>query len=267
MANGYSIAKNGSGLLLKINQATGKEAAYEIPEGFNAPKSGLILAEALPEGRGKKLLEIGVNGHAVLPRFAVDFLNYALAHGVDISKAAVESAKRIKNEAGHDNIKIYESDVLNAVFGKFDVIASNPPYSPLPEGYEPASSFDFGGKDGFSVVDRIVQTSPDQLSDAGEVYLILANYLGIDSRNGDAPSLFEKLEGVGFDSAVMLKKEIPIRKDGVTEEILSHIKNIYPGSSFNYDGHSTTDTSEIIEARNAGRDLSHELVVVRAQLK
>ena len=97
----------------------------------------------------------------------------------DISEAALDIARLNAEKNGVcDNIKFIQSDLFNNIIGKFDIIASNPPYI---AGYEfkslqkevlmePHIALD-GGKDGLDFYRRIISEAARHLNRGG--YLIM----------------------------------------------------------------------------------------------
>ena len=97
----------------------------------------------------------------------------------DISQAALSVARlNAKKNGVYDNIEFVQSDLFNNITGKFDIIASNPPYI---AGYEfeslqkevlmePHIALD-GGKDGLDFYRRIISEAARYLDRGG--YLII----------------------------------------------------------------------------------------------
>jgi release factor glutamine methyltransferase len=108
----------------------------------------------------------------------------ALAHerpaarivATDISEEAIAVARRNAERHGVGaQITFRHGDLLDALDGRFDAIAANPPYvvegarpalQPEVRDFEPAVAL-FGGADGLSIVRRLVAGAPDHLRPGG----------------------------------------------------------------------------------------------------
>ena len=115
-------------------------------------------------------------GSGCLAILAAHHFPNAAIDAVDISKGALEVAKRNVGEHGLDErITLHRGDLF-APLGdtKYDLIITNPPYvdadgmAALPPECraEPKLAFD-GGRDGLDVVRRILSEAPDHLTPAG----------------------------------------------------------------------------------------------------
>lgn len=130
-------------------------------------------------GRGAaSALEVGVGEAALL---AVSFARrFGVAvDGVDLSAARVESSRRV---AGHNRaaVRIWQSDLLDGVEGRYDLIFTNPPYVPTAAGraldLTAAAGFDDdrvwdGGADGTAVIARLLAQAPAHLEAGGRLIL------------------------------------------------------------------------------------------------
>jgi release factor glutamine methyltransferase len=109
---------------------------------------------------------IGIALKRTLPRLAVS--------ASDISDAALEVAERNAERLLGSAIPSFRSDMLEAVPGTFDIIASNPPYVPdgevadmLKLGWpEPALALR-GGEDGTDLAARLIRAAPARLAAGG----------------------------------------------------------------------------------------------------
>lgn len=132
----------------------------------------LVLAR---RGRGaRSVLELGVGEAALLSIFLARRLGIAV-EGVDVSPARVESSRRV---AAHNavSVRVGQSDLFEAVEGRYDLIFSNPPYVPTAAGhaleltaragFESDRVWD-GGEDGTAVLARILSEAPPHLAERG----------------------------------------------------------------------------------------------------
>ena len=145
------------------------------------PETELLVEAVLGYAKGKRRLDIldvctgsGCVGLsiAILTGFRH---NVVLA---DISKQALSLAREncIKLET---NINLIHSDLLDNVFGEFDIIVSNPPYikshdiKTLPENvknFEPLIALD-GGADGLDIYKRLIPQGFNKLKPGGMIVL------------------------------------------------------------------------------------------------
>ena len=96
----------------------------------------------------------------------------------DISSAALLVAK--KNAAdNHASVQFFESDLLEQVPGRFDMIVSNPPYieddvilglEPEVKDNEPMLALS-GGKDGLIFYRRLTENAKDHLNPGGTLFV------------------------------------------------------------------------------------------------
>lgn len=94
----------------------------------------------------------------------------------DTSSDALSVARQ--NALTHDvadRLEFVQTDLLNDVEGRFDLIVSNPPYvperdrvtlSPEVRDHEPAAAL-FGGEDGMAVIERLIETAPRWMAPGG----------------------------------------------------------------------------------------------------
>ncbi len=126
---------------------------------------------------GCKLIDVctGSGCIAVSLSFYGDFSEVAAS---DISKEALEIAK--KNAADNrQRISFYQSDLLEQVPDKYDIIVSNPPYiedevieglEPEVKDHEPTLALS-GGEDGLIFYRRLTQTAKDHLNPGGALFV------------------------------------------------------------------------------------------------
>ena len=147
------------------------------------PETELLVDEALKifaEDREGSFCEVGVGSGCI----AVSILYHARrtrATGLDVSPSAIRVAER--NAAKHrvaDRLVLMESDVFGSLADqRFELMVSNPPYIPASEmawlqaevrDFEPHHALT-DGRDGLSIIRRIVSEAPGYLSQAGHLLM------------------------------------------------------------------------------------------------
>lgn len=97
---------------------------------------------------------------------------------VDVSQAALETAKLNAKNIGAQNIKFVRSNLFGSIENEFDLVVSNPPYVDEDEKenlglevgrYEPAAAL-FAPDKGLSVVKRLLRDVPEYLKANGSFY-------------------------------------------------------------------------------------------------
>ncbi len=123
----------------------------------------------------------------------------------DISEAALDVARyNIRSLLGDGAIKLYQSNLLDAVPGKFDLIVSNPPYIPteiIPSlskevQKEPLLALD-GGADGLDIIRNLISAAADRLNPGGRIFF--------EADSGQMTAIKETLEETGFTEIEIVK--------------------------------------------------------------
>lgn len=145
-------------------------------------------------------------------------LSSAMVYGVDRSEAALEYAKKNKEENSITNIKFYQGDLYEPVKGmRFDLIVSNPPYIAAEEirelqieirEHEPIAALN-GGIDGLDFYRRILAEAPQYLKAGGMVVL----EIGINQAQG----IKQLAEDAGFSSIKFIKDYSGIQRIAVAK--------------------------------------------------
>jgi release factor glutamine methyltransferase len=133
----------------------------------------LLLAECALQYRGKWALEIGVGSGAVAEALARNFDNVV---GSDID---LESLRYCRTR--DDRIMLVCCDAASALRGRFDMIASNPPY--LPDDREKDVAV-HGGPRGTEVTAYFIRSSLPLLAPGGRMFVVvssLADQSALDS--------------------------------------------------------------------------------------
>ena len=135
--------------------------------------------------------------------------HFSKVEAVDISEEALKIAtynkESLLTEEEKNRFRLYRSDMFSEVYGRFDVIVSNPPYIPSkvvdtlePEvkEYEPRIALD-GTEDGLRFYRILTEESPKYLNPGGHV----AFEIGYDQ--GEAVA--ELLKNAGFRDVIVIK--------------------------------------------------------------
>lgn len=160
------------------------------------PETEILVEAAIAELshlNTTRFCEIGVGSGCVSISMLVNLPN-ATAVGTDVSRPALAVAER--NALTHNvthQIELIESDLLENVEGRFDIIVSNPPYIPAEDidslqaevrDYEPLTALS-GGPGGLKIVKRLVSDAPRHLVAGG----LLMIEIGI-GQSQDVTALF-----------------------------------------------------------------------------
>ena len=133
------------------------------------------------------VLDIGTGSGCILLSILKERKNF-YGTGIDISKKAIKVA--IFNAKMHqlsNRVDFYNSDVDKFLFGKYDLIISNPPYIKKMDlkyldkdikAYEPTQALD-GGKCGFSKIEKVVNKASTLIKKNGKFVL----EIGFDQKN------------------------------------------------------------------------------------
>jgi len=169
------------------------EAALElIPENLPSPQPSPACGRG-----GVRVLDLGTGSGAIAIAIAKQRPN-ANVTAVDVSKTALEVARRNAQRLGAENVRFLLSDWFLELDGEtFDIIVGNPPYivvddPHLGQGdlrFEPASAL-ASGADGLNDIRSIVAQAPQHLAPGG--WLLLEH--GYDQ----AEQVAELLKGAGF---------------------------------------------------------------------
>ncbi|MDO9514383.1 MAG: peptide chain release factor N(5)-glutamine methyltransferase [Elusimicrobiota bacterium] len=148
----------------------------EMKEGVFIPKNSTeTLVERLLErsSAGMTLIDMGCGSGNI--SIAASKLGKLSVTACDINPAALALTRKNAGKLG-ENIKILRSDLFADVKGRFDIIASNPPYIPSGETLDeavlsqPAEAL-FSGADGLDCIRKLAVRSRDYLNDGG--YLLI----------------------------------------------------------------------------------------------
>jgi len=151
-----------------------------------SPFGELIQKQGRPWTRGKKIeriLDLCTGSGCIAIACAKHFPG-AIVDAVDLSTDALAVAQEnVKRHGCEDAVHLYESDLFSAVRDQqYDLIISNPPYvdqrdmDDLPKEFrwEPELAL-AAGKDGLTLVHRILKEAPAQLKPNGLLFVEVGN--------------------------------------------------------------------------------------------
>ena len=133
------------------------------------------------------VLDIGTGSGCILLSILKERKNF-YGTGVDISKKAIKVANfNAKMHQLSNRVNFYYSDIDKFLFGKYDLIISNPPYIKKMDlkyldkdikAYEPTQALN-GGKCGFSKIEKVVNKASTLIKKNGKFVL----EIGFDQKN------------------------------------------------------------------------------------
>jgi len=176
-----------------------------------------LLVEEISKIQGKTLLDIGTGSGciAIMCKKITGIKTIAC----DISEKALEIARK-NAENLNVEIEFVQSDLFENITGKFNIIASNPPYIPLsqmpkmtPEvaKKEPHHALFTKDEKGIEFYEKIISQSSDYLKKDG----FLVFELGINQ----AKIVCELLKNKGFDNINMIKDLSGIERIIIAQKI------------------------------------------------
>ena len=160
-----------------LNEAWFAGLSFHVDERVLIPRSPIaeLIADRfqpwVDPAAVRNILEIGTGSGCIAIACAMAFPD-ALVTATDISAAALEvAATNVRRHGVDDRVQLIETDHVDGVSGRFDLIVSNPPYVPqdemlnLPQEYrvEPALGL-VSGADGLDSARRILQDAPKLMS-------------------------------------------------------------------------------------------------------
>jgi len=161
---------------------------FYVDERVIVPRS--FIAELLADGEGEGTLDAWLSdqtkrvldlctGNGSLAVIAAMAYPEVEVDACDISDDALDVARiNVDRHKLGQRIRLFQSDLLDAAKGPYDLIVCNPPYvnaqsmATLPPEYraEPELAL-AGGEDGMDLVRRILRDAPQQLSEIGVLVL------------------------------------------------------------------------------------------------
>jgi release factor glutamine methyltransferase len=206
-------------LEIPIQYLLGKTSFYgldfEVNENVLIPRPETeelvdwIVSNVLKNGRSKsiKILDIGTGSGCIAISLAKNLPN-AEVYAIDVSEKALATAKK-NAERNEVEITFIEQNILETLDlnQEFDIIVSNPPYVRNLEkeeikknvlDNEPHLALFVEDNDSLIFYRKIAELAQKNLSDSGQLYFEINQYLGQE--------MFSLLEGMDF-------KNIELRKD------------------------------------------------------
>lgn len=145
------------------------------------PETELLVETAMDlsreSGPWTHVIDVGSGSGCIAIALAVEFPNASVT-GADLSAAALAVARRNAQRHGvQDRVTFVESNLLDAVRGRAELIVSNPPYcrtvdagtlQPEVLRYEPHTAL-FAGPDGLDAIRRLFDTAGGHLARGGRL--------------------------------------------------------------------------------------------------
>ncbi len=180
-------------------RAKGKPIAYLLKKKFfwkyefyvdenvliPRPDTELIVEAILNLTKNKKflnILDVGVGSGCILLSVLKEKKGF-IGTGIDISSKCLNACKNnISKLKINNKINLFNSDVDNFSYGKYDLIISNPPYIKKSNlkylekdviNFEPKLALD-GGFDGLSEIRKVINKSSDLIKKNGKLVLEIA---------------------------------------------------------------------------------------------
>jgi release factor glutamine methyltransferase len=202
------------GVLLFVHEG----ATFKVADGVQPPKAGSLLFCRHVQARpGERVLEIGTGIGLAAVRAA---RAGARVIATDVVEAAVRCAREnaVLNGVA-DLVDVRLGDGFEPVRGlAFDLICTSPPQMPTPpdrERTDALAAADNGGRDGWSLLDRVIAGAPAHLRPGGRLVFTLFGFLGIKAALG-------KLADAGLEPAVLAQETQAFPRIGY--ERLEHIR-------------------------------------------
>ena len=146
------------------------------------PDTEIIIEEVLNYTKNKnnlKILDIGVGSGCILLSLLREKKNFT-GVGIDISKKCIDLCRKNSLKLGlNKKVKLFNSDVDNFSYGKYDLIVSNPPYIKSCDlkyldrdvvDFEPITALD-GGTNGLSNILKVINKSSELIKINGRLIL------------------------------------------------------------------------------------------------
>ena len=146
------------------------------------PDTEIIIEEVLELTKNKsnlRILDIGVGSGCILLSLLREKKNFT-GVGIDISKKCIDLCRKNSFNLGlNERVKLFNSNVDNFNYGKYDLIVSNPPYIKSCDlkyldkdvvDFEPITALD-GGTSGLSNILKVINKSSELVKINGKLVL------------------------------------------------------------------------------------------------
>ena len=146
------------------------------------PDTEIIVEEVLKLTKNKRnlrILDIGAGSGCILLSLLKEKKNFT-GVGIDISKKCIDLCRKNSLKLGlNKKVKLFNSDVDNFSYGKYDLIVSNPPYIKSCDlkyldrdvvDFEPITALD-GGTNGLSNILKVINKSSELIKINGRLVL------------------------------------------------------------------------------------------------
>ena len=146
------------------------------------PETEIIIEEVLRFTKHKKnlrVLDIGVGSGCILLSILKEKKNF-YGVGIDVSKKCIDLSMKNSLKLGlYKKVRLFNSDVDNFNYGKYDLIVSNPPYIKSCDlkyldrdvvDFEPITALD-GGTNGLSNILKVINKSSELIKINGKLIL------------------------------------------------------------------------------------------------
>jgi len=162
------------------------------------PETEELVEQILKHGKPSRILDVGTGSGVIALTLAAE-LPGATVHGIDISGDALKLAQENAMLLGlTDRVRFWESDLLSAVDGTYDLVAANLPY--IAADAVPTLSREVqqdphvalnGGAAGHEIIEKLISSAPQHLAPGG--------LLALETGGENQPQLLTgALEKAGF---------------------------------------------------------------------
>lgn len=195
-----------------------RDCVFRVPDHVQPPKAGsLFFCRHLSARAGERVLEIGagmglaavllaragarVVATDVVPEAVASIRANALLNGVEVDAREGDAYAPVGDE-------------------RFDLICANLPQMPTPPGRErtdAAAAADNGGRDGWAIIDRVLDHARDHLLPHGRIVFSIFAFLG-------RSRALARLEALGFEPSIVAREVQGFPRIGY--ERLEHLREV-----------------------------------------